>query len=450
MRRHVASVSSHNTPKHPIASFARDLVFSCKNIASKLPASAQLDSFNQWGLCMSELTGRATLSETTSVPKVFAAKPSTVLGQKRCASILEAEGGPADEHSSAEDGDGEFESEDAPRPKSTGGKGKAMAKPMVRGGASSAITKGLRSGSLAIVLPSRPSKKAAKTQPGSVKDEPIPSLNLLRKTPATKSSHVSAGASSISEHPTVIIKNKKHLVLKAHIYEKDDPVPIKAEELDAITQAAALPSYGCAQCSSSVQNQPCLFLGWGKQCNNCEAASKSLCTFRAEPVQRYFAHKELAQCVEATPENVRTCIDRTSAALHVFESSANATANAARLFRACFEELSEVCAHASSSEGRDALLGMVFEDHDFEDRVHAAIHRLDLRLLIAVLLFVLVECEPSLPLDPGPSSPPAFTAIVQVSSPLDSLVDGDEVQGELNELESSPICPAPGESATAA
>ncbi|KAK0479478.1 hypothetical protein IW261DRAFT_1564114 [Armillaria novae-zelandiae] len=357
MRRHVASVSSHNTPKHPIASFARDLVFSCKNIASKLPASAQLDSFNQWGLCMSELTGRATLSETTSVPKVFAAKPSTVLGQKRCASILEAEGGPADEHSSAEDGDGEFESEDAPRPKSTGGKGKAMAKPMVRGGASSAITKGLRSGSLAIVLPSRPSKKAAKTQPGSVKDEPIPSLNLLRKTPATKSSHVSAGASSISEHPTVIIKNKKHLVLKAHIYEKDDPVPIKAEELDAITQAAALPSYGCAQCSSSVQNQPCLFLGWGKQCNNCEAASKSLCTFRAEPVQRYFAHKELAQCVEATPRvYVRTCIDRTSAALHVFESSANATANAARLFRACFEELSEVCAHASSSEGRALFL----------------------------------------------------------------------------------------------
>ncbi|KAK0473307.1 hypothetical protein IW261DRAFT_1570087 [Armillaria novae-zelandiae] len=59
---------SHNTPKHPIASFARDLIFSCQNIASELPASAQLDSFNQWGLHMSELTGRATLSETTSVP----------------------------------------------------------------------------------------------------------------------------------------------------------------------------------------------------------------------------------------------------------------------------------------------------------------------------------------------------------------------------------------------
>ncbi|KAK0466484.1 hypothetical protein IW261DRAFT_1574637 [Armillaria novae-zelandiae] len=388
---------------------------------------------------MSKLTG------TASVPKVFAAKPLTAPGQKRHASTLEEEDGPADMHSSAEDGDGESESEDAPRLKLTGGKGKAVTKPSVYGGASSSLTRGLRSGALAVVLPSGPPKKAAKTQPGSVKEEPIPSINLLCKTPNTKPSSVSAGAPSLTEHPTVTIKNKKHLVLKAHTYEKEEPVPIKAEEHDAITQAVALPSYGCAQCSSSIQNQPCLFLGWGKRCNNCEAASKSLCTFLAEPVQHYFARKELAKCVEATPENVCTCIDRTSAALHVFESSANATANAAWLFRACFEELSKVCAHASSSEGQDALLGVVFEDRDFEDRVHAAISRLDLWVSFPLD----IEREPSLPLDPRPSSPAAFMVIVQASSPSDSLVNGDEVQGELNELESSPIHPAQGESATA-
>ncbi|KAK0464096.1 hypothetical protein IW261DRAFT_1575392 [Armillaria novae-zelandiae] len=364
-----------NMPKHPIALFACDLIFSCKNIASKLLASAQLDSFNQWGLCMSELTEHATLSETASVPKAFAAKLSTAQGQKQRASILEEEGKLADMHSSAEDGDGDSESEDAP----------------------------------------------------------------CLKAPATKSSRASAGVPSISssrlmEHPTVTIKNKKHLILKAHAYKKEEPVPVKAEELDTITQAAALPSYGCAQCSSSIQNQPCLFLGWGKRCNNCEAASKSVCTFHAEPVQCYFAHKELAKCVKATPENVCTCINHTSAALHVFESSANATAN----------ELSEVCAHASSSEDQDALLGMVFEDCDFEDQVHAAISRLDLQVSFPVD----IEHEPSLPLDPGPSSLPAFTAIIQASSPSDSLVNSDEVQGELNKLKSSPIHPAQGESAT--
>ncbi|KAK0472846.1 hypothetical protein IW261DRAFT_1570424 [Armillaria novae-zelandiae] len=437
---------SCNTPKHPVASFARDLVFSCKNIASELPASAQLDSFNQWGLCMSKLTGRATLSETVSVPKVFAAKPSTAQGQKRRTSILEEEGRPADEHSSTEDGDREFESEDAPHLKLAGGKGKAVATLAVRGGASYSLTKGLRSGSLAVILPSGPPRKAAKTQPGSVKDEPIPSINLLRKTPTTKPSRVSARVPSLTEHPTVTIKNKKHLVLKAHTYEKEEPVPIKAEELNAITQAAALPSYGCAQCSSSIQNQPCLFLGWGKRCNNCEAASKSLCTFRAALVQHYFTCKELAKCVEATPENVCTCINHTSAALHVFESSTNATANTAQLFWACFEELSEVCAHASSSEGWDALLGMVFEDRDFEDRVRAAISRLDLQVSFPLD----IECKPSLPLDHRPFSPPAFTAIIQASSPSDSLVDGDEVQGELNELKSLPIRPVQGELATAA
>ncbi|KAK0464801.1 hypothetical protein IW261DRAFT_1427334 [Armillaria novae-zelandiae] len=196
-------------------------------------------------------------------------------------------------HSSAEDSNGESESEDAPHPKLTGRKGKAVTKLLVHGSASSSLARGLRSGGLAIVLPSRPPKKAAKTQPGSVKEEPIPSINLLHKTRTTKPSHASARAPSISsshlmEHPTVTIKNKKHLILKAHAYEKEKPVPIKAEELDVIIQAAALPLYGCTQCSSSIQNQPCLFLGWSKRCNNCKAVMSlvALCAHKFVDLQR--------------------------------------------------------------------------------------------------------------------------------------------------------------------
>ncbi|KAK0461478.1 hypothetical protein IW261DRAFT_1428574 [Armillaria novae-zelandiae] len=228
----------------------------------------------------------------------------------------------------------------------------------------------------------------------------------------------------------VTIKNKKHRVLKAHTYEKEEPVPVKAEELDTITQAAALPSYGCTQCSSSIQNQPCLFLGWGKQCNNCEAASKSLCTFRAEPVQCYFARKELAKCVEATPKTLLSTSLRAAPML--------------LLTRLSYSE------PASRSFPRSAPMLPVARAGTLFLAWFSRIVTLKTESAPLFRSLFLVEREPSLPLDPGPSSLPAFTAIVQVSSPSDSLVDGDEVQGELNELESLPIRPAPGESATAA
>ncbi|KAK0209719.1 hypothetical protein IW262DRAFT_1468337 [Armillaria fumosa] len=444
-------------------------MFSCETIVSELPASYQLGVFNEWGLHMSELGRHTNLLEDTPLPKVFLAMLSAARNCKQCASAVQDEDASADEDAdattSAVEGDEESESRDDSPPKIrlsiisfvslhvpsffSGDAAKSSLPWELRssGQRTSFPSAAMTSSGLSILLPSNPPKKVTKTRPGSVKDEPVSVTTNSCKPHTMKPSHIDATAPSdpttlLADLNTVTIKKKKHPVLKAHVYEKDVPVPIKTEELDAVMQVSALPSYGCMQCSSSVQNQPCLFLGWGKRCNNCAAATKSLCSFCAEPIQRYLAHKELAKFVEATPENVCACIDHASAALHVFESSANATAHVAQQFCASLEGLSDLCRSASGSEGKNALLGVVFEDGDFEDRIRTALHESDQH----VSFLSNVAREPSLPLDHGPSSPPLVMTVSQASSPAGSqagsLVEGNEVSGELNQLESLPVRPA--------
>ncbi|SJL18724.1 uncharacterized protein ARMOST_22323 [Armillaria ostoyae] len=238
---------------------------------------------------------------------------------------------------------------------------------------------------LSITVPVGPLKKAAKTQPGSMKDEPAPTASSShgprssQRSKGNREEKPMASSSKAVTPPTVTIKNKKHLAYgsKCFAYGREVPVPVKDEEIETIVQASIVPQYGCAQCSSSVQNQPCIFLGWGKCCNNCEAATKSLCSYHAEPIQRYHARKELAKFVEVTPNNVRTSIARTSTALQVFNTCANAAAQVAQQYRASLEETLTICQDAATNEGRNALRGIVFESLDFEDQLCVALVKLD-------------------------------------------------------------------------
>lgn len=137
-------------------------------------------------------------------------------------------------------------------------------------------------------------------------------------------------------------------------------------------------------------------MGWGKHCNNCKAATKSLCSFRAEPLQRYFARKELAKFVEATPdsvfvpcdffqllilfftsEDIRTSIGHTTTALQVFENCANATAHTAQQYCASLEETLSICQDAAISEGRGALCRIVFESQNFDEQLRVALLKLE-------------------------------------------------------------------------
>ncbi|KAK0498529.1 hypothetical protein EDD18DRAFT_1351228 [Armillaria luteobubalina] len=292
------------------------------------------------------------------------------------------------------------------------------------------------SSGLNVILPCAPTSKTkiAKTQPGSIKEEPDTTSQSSHKPRAAKTVRASIKApSGSSSRPTgrssVMVKNKKHAVLQTHVYDKEGPVPVKTEELGTVTQASALPSYGCAQCSSSIQNQACLFLGWGKNAT--------------------LARKELAKFVEVTPENVRACIDHAGAALNVFETSANTTAQAAQQFKTSLEELSQLCRCASDSEGQDALRGVVFQDSDFEDRLCGILHGLDRQVSFPSDMSREPSPLPSRQPSPSPTVPSVSKANSSAGSPAESLAEGDEVQGNLDELESSPARPVKGESASA-
>ncbi|KAK0433010.1 hypothetical protein EV421DRAFT_1741879 [Armillaria borealis] len=229
---------------------------------------------------------------------------------------------------------------------------------------------------LSITIPVGPPKKAPKTQPGSVKDEPIPTASSSQGSralqhPKGKGEEKPVASSSKAAAPvTVTIKNKKHLAFSTHRYGREVPVPVKDEEIETIVQASIM-------CSSSVQNQPCVFLGWGKHCNNCKAATKSLFSYRAEPVQHYHTCKELAKFVEVMPDNVHTSITCTSTALQVFDTCTNAAAQAAQQYRASLEETLMICQDATANKGRNALRGIIFESLDFEEQLCIALVKLD-------------------------------------------------------------------------
>ncbi|SJL18819.1 uncharacterized protein ARMOST_22420 [Armillaria ostoyae] len=311
---------------------------------------------------MSEQSGRIKIDEDTPLPKAFLAALSGQ-GRKRKVPPCDDSG---DEDTSGDDDDEEWvnatsgdkgsddESEDG------SDESEEEVVPKVKGAAKTQKQKASSPKkkfttpkepevSLSITVPVSPPKKAPKTQPGSVKDEPVPTASSSHGSQASQcpkgkgEEKPVASSSKVAAPATVTIKNKTHLAFGTHRYGREVLIPVKDEEIDHITQASTMPQYGCAQHSSSVQNQACIFLGWGKHCNNCEAATKSLCSYHAEPVQRYHARKELAKFVEATPNNVHTSIAHTSTALQVFEACANAAAQVAQQYRASLEETLAIC-----------------------------------------------------------------------------------------------------------
>ncbi|KAK0191525.1 hypothetical protein F5146DRAFT_1138321 [Armillaria mellea] len=195
-----------------------------------------------------------------------------------------------------------------------------------------------------VLVPQGPIRKATKTQASSVKDEPVPVANSSKARdiqvakagpkPETTSFTSINNPKGLHAPYQLMVRQKTHTAVNTYHYDTKVPEPIKTEEVTTLAQVITKPRYGCCQCSMSVQHQDCVFLGWGHWCNNCEAAGKSLCSFRAEPTQRYNAHHELAKFVEATSEhksclNLWVSLQHAAAAQQVFEQSANATALAA-------------------------------------------------------------------------------------------------------------------------
>ncbi|SJL17287.1 uncharacterized protein ARMOST_20834 [Armillaria ostoyae] len=372
---------SHQAKTHPTVSFAHDLLYTCDAIITELPANLQLSSFDSWELWTSKRSGHIMIEEDTPLPEAFLAALSDQ-GQKRKVPPHDDSGNKDtlgdddnEEQGDATSGDkgsdneseerlDESEEEIVPKIKGTIKNQKLKASSPKK---KFTTPKEPRVG-LSIMVPVGPPKKAAKTQPGSVKDEPAPTSSshgprVSQHSKGKREEKPMASSSKAVAPTTMTIKNKKHLAYgskySAHRYGREAPVPVKDEEIETIVQISIMPQYGCAQCLSSIQNQPCVFLGWGKRCNNCEAATKSLCSFHAEPVQRYHARKELAKFVEATPD--------------IFETCANATAQAAQQYCTSLEETLIICQDAAANKGRNTLQGIMFESVDFEEQLRTAL-----------------------------------------------------------------------------
>ncbi|SJL18335.1 uncharacterized protein ARMOST_21921 [Armillaria ostoyae] len=459
---------SRQAKTHPAASFARDLLYTCDTIVTELPANLRLPSFVSWELRMSEQSGRIKIDEDTPLPKAFLAALSGQ-GRKRKVPPRDDSGdedasgddddeqqGDAtsgDEGSDDEDEEGSDESEEEIVPKV--GSPIKNQKQKASSPKKKFTTPKKPEVGLSITVPVGPPKKAPKTQPGSVKDEPVPTASSSRgfrasQRPKGKGEEKPVASSSKAAAPaTVTIKNKKHLALSTHRYGREIPVPVKDEEIEAITQASTVPQYGCAQCSSSVQNQP--VSSWGGA--NAATTAKLPPRVSAPSARSLFNATTLARSL---PNSLRRRLIPTSTALQVFEACANAAAQAAQQYRASLEETLVICQDAAANEGWNALRGIVFESVDFEEQLRVALVKVDrsssvplnttgtssFDQIVAQALSKpsLRNNSPSLPVVEGSGgvTTPARSQEVSVVPKDDS---GDEVSALVDQITSSPVRP---------
>ncbi|KAK0209750.1 hypothetical protein IW262DRAFT_1468421 [Armillaria fumosa] len=114
-----------------------------------------------------------------------------------------------------------------------------------------------------------------------------------------------------------------------YLFPTVEPEPIKKDEVRELVKDDAVPNYPCLHCALSAHNVPCIFRGWGNNCDACYHGSKSVCSFKAGPLDRYQIRTQAIAYVKATPTNVRKHLEQALDLRHLYELSANTTANIA-------------------------------------------------------------------------------------------------------------------------
>ncbi|SJL18290.1 uncharacterized protein ARMOST_21875 [Armillaria ostoyae] len=361
----------------PKSDFLYNLVFTCEKVSKELQPADRSEDFGEWELFMNEQANRELVNEDAELVLPESTKPAR--GQKR-----RAEEELHDDDASGDDDPDVPAPAKSEAPKTSTSKGVPSAKnpglkkvPKPNFDTTAAKDATTR---MAIVKPQ--SRKQIKTQTGSVKDEPS-----VDKGESSRAARAQSRAVMKDEGDTGTSKGKgksaastnqaEITAVSTYSYIEKVPVPIHKDEFQALLQAPPEPAYGCAQCSSSVQSADCVFQGWGKRCSVCQIGKKSLCSYRAEPLQRYAARRELALLAESTPEHIRTALNRATSALQIFETNAHAAAQAARYFRNELDDALRICYNAVRSEGADALKDIVFEDPGLLSQVKAVLDSFD-------------------------------------------------------------------------
>ncbi|KAK0230041.1 hypothetical protein IW262DRAFT_1452936 [Armillaria fumosa] len=119
-----------------------------------------------------------------------------------------------------------------------------------------------------------------------------------------------------------------------YLFPTVEPEPIKKDEVHELVKDEAIPNYPCLHCTSSTHNVPCIFHGWGNNCDACYHSSKSVCSFKAGPLDHYQIRTQVIAYVEATPTNVHKHLEQALDLRHLYKLSANTTATIASKYHA--------------------------------------------------------------------------------------------------------------------
>ncbi|KAK0506804.1 hypothetical protein EDD18DRAFT_1098048 [Armillaria luteobubalina] len=119
-----------------------------------------------------------------------------------------------------------------------------------------------------------------------------------------------------------------------YLFPTVEPEPIKKDEVRELIKDEAIPNYPCLHCASSAHNVPCVFHGWGNNCDACYHGSKSVCSFRASPLDHLQIHTQAFPYVKATATNVHRQLKQAMELCHLFNLSANTTASIASWYHA--------------------------------------------------------------------------------------------------------------------
>ncbi|SJL18184.1 uncharacterized protein ARMOST_21762 [Armillaria ostoyae] len=411
----------------PKSDFLYNLVFTCEKVSKELQPTDRSEDFGEWELFMNEHANRELVKEDAKL--VLPESAQSTRGQKR-----RAEDELHDEDASGDDDPDVQPSINDELPKASSSKGVPSAKnPRLKNLPKSKFEDTAKGGATGTAIVKPQSRKQIKMQTGSVKDEPPvdkgeSSRAARAQSRPTGKDEGDAGAPKGKGKAAASSNQAEITAVSTYSYIEKVPVPIHKDEFQALLQAPPEPSYGCAQCSSSVQSADCIFQGWGKHCSVCQTGKKSLCSYRAEPLQRYAARRELALFAESTPEYIRAALNRATSALHFFETSAHAAAQAAVYYRSELDDALRVCYNAVRSEGADALTGIVFEDPGLLSQIKDVLDSFDhpVRTSPPVVKSPASQTTllPASNLKPGPSQASGLT---QLNSPI--LCPEDEFSG---------------------
>ncbi|KAK0473507.1 hypothetical protein EDD18DRAFT_1368800 [Armillaria luteobubalina] len=413
-------------PNDEHAPYVRNLLKSVSRLASALTSEAYVEEWGDWSLTMKEskvamllnpqsrrptVTSKAKRPQETPAPSdsrrtvrgkdpkdpqppvMPSGKPGP--GNLKLTKLERPLGGPSRSSSKRPPADAsEAESEAPPTKKSRGGKAianKSKAAPAKKKPADATPVRGTRS------RPKRsPSPVTGELPDGDESDREdeaalLEELNTVTSGPGIGGIPVINRRLNKSFPPPSMVPGEG-----VYLFPTVEPEPIKKDEVRELVKDEAV----CLHCASSARNVPCVFRGWGNNCDACYRGSKSVCSFKAGPLDRLQIRTQAFPYVEATATNVRRQLEQAMELRHLFDLSANTTASIASRYHAALRNVYNLTVRIGCMEAPSSLK-LVLADPDLPHHLYVALEK-----AFAARAIEIPDLDVASPEDDGLMAPP--------------------------------------------